>query len=62
MYKVQLSRRAMRDISRIPSQYARLVSQRIHDLAEILVLTTQKGYAQEGITGSEWEFIEFSME
>ena len=34
MYSVQILRRAMRDISRLPSQYARLVSNHINCLSE----------------------------
>ena len=34
MYSVQVIRRAMRDISRLPSQYARLVSNHISRLSE----------------------------
>ena len=34
MYKVRINRLAMRDISRLPQQYARLVSQHIDELSE----------------------------
>ena len=34
MYSVQISRRAMRDISKLPPQYTRLVSRHIQGLRE----------------------------
>ena len=34
MYRVDITRRAIRDIAGLPQQYPRLVSQRIRDLAE----------------------------